>query len=102
MTEPQASRRVPLALAAVVALNLPLGTVYAFSVLIRPLEAELGLPVITSNQVMAWHALRQMGISDAVAGYGRLMGAQPLVAAAEGRIIAPAAGAKPVLGETIR
>ena len=38
-----ASRRVPLALAAVVALNLPLGTVYAFSVFIRPLEAELGL-----------------------------------------------------------
>ncbi|WP_431270978.1 hypothetical protein [Dankookia sp. P2] len=34
---------MPLALAAVVALNLPLGTVYAFSVFIRPLEAELGL-----------------------------------------------------------
>lgn len=43
MTEPRATRRVPLALAAVVALNLPLGTVYAFSVFIRPLEAELGL-----------------------------------------------------------
>jgi maleate cis-trans isomerase len=41
--------------------------------LIAPLEAELGLPVITSNQVMAWHALRRMGISDAVAGYGALM-----------------------------
>lgn len=38
-----ARRRVPLALAAVVALNLPLGTVYAFSIFIRPLEAELGL-----------------------------------------------------------
>ncbi|MFC7473424.1 nitrate/nitrite transporter [Dankookia sp. GCM10030260] len=43
MIEPLVSRRVPLALAAVVALNLPLGTVYAFSVFIRPLEAELGL-----------------------------------------------------------
>lgn len=32
-----------LALAAVVVLNLPLGTVYAFSVFLRPLEAELGL-----------------------------------------------------------
>ena len=31
-----------MALAAVVALNLPLGTVYAFSVFIRPLEATLG------------------------------------------------------------
>jgi MFS transporter, OFA family, oxalate/formate antiporter len=43
LTDAIASRRVPLALAAVVALNLPLGTVYAFSVFIRPLEAELGL-----------------------------------------------------------
>jgi len=41
--------------------------------LIAGLEAELGLPVITSNQVMAWHALRRLGISDAVAGYGRLL-----------------------------
>lgn len=43
MTESRAAWRVPLALAAVVALNLPLGTVYAFSIFIRPLEAELGL-----------------------------------------------------------
>ncbi|WP_165943394.1 MFS transporter [Roseicella aquatilis] len=43
MTERPGRWRVPLALAAVVALNLPLGTVYAFSVFIRPLEAELGL-----------------------------------------------------------
>jgi OFA family oxalate/formate antiporter-like MFS transporter len=35
--------RLALAIAAVVALNLPLGTVYAFSVFLRPLEAELGL-----------------------------------------------------------
>lgn len=41
--------------------------------LIAGLEAELGLPVITSNQVMAWHALRWLGISDAVGGYGRLL-----------------------------
>lgn len=36
-------RRVGLALTAAVALNLPLGTVYAFSVFLRPLEAELAL-----------------------------------------------------------
>jgi OFA family oxalate/formate antiporter-like MFS transporter len=36
-------RRVLLALAAVMALNLPLGTVYAFSVFIRPLEAVLAV-----------------------------------------------------------
>ena len=42
--------------------------------LIAPLEAELGMPVMTSNQVMAWHAARRMGMSDAVAGIrGRLM-----------------------------
>ena len=44
MTEPAlpSRRRLPTALAAVVALNLPLGTVYAYSVFIRPLEAALG------------------------------------------------------------
>ena len=39
----QQQRRLPIALAAVVALNLPLGTIYAFSVFIRPFEAELAL-----------------------------------------------------------
>ncbi len=41
--------------------------------LIEPLEAELGMPVMTSNQVMAWHALRRCGIADAVPGFGQLM-----------------------------
>lgn len=41
--------------------------------LIAPLEAELGVPVVTSNQIMAWHALRRCGIADAVPGFGRLM-----------------------------
>jgi maleate cis-trans isomerase len=36
------------------------------------LEAELGRPVLTSNQAMLWQALRQSGISDAVAGFGTL------------------------------
>lgn len=35
--------RVGTALAAIVILNLPLGTVYAFSVFLRPMEALLGL-----------------------------------------------------------
>ena len=35
--------RVQMALAAVVILNLPLGTVYAFSVFLRPIETLLGL-----------------------------------------------------------
>jgi maleate cis-trans isomerase len=41
--------------------------------LIAPLEAQLGMPVVTSNQIMAWHALRRCGIADAVPGFGRLM-----------------------------
>ena len=38
-----AGGRVATALAAVVVLNLPLGTVYAFSVFLRPIESLLGL-----------------------------------------------------------
>ena len=41
--------------------------------LIEELEAALGMPVLTSNQAMAWHALRQCGIGDAVPGFGRLL-----------------------------
>jgi maleate isomerase len=40
--------------------------------LIAMLEAELGFPVITSNQVLAWYALRRLGIADAPSGFGRL------------------------------
>jgi Major Facilitator Superfamily len=39
----QRRRRVATAILAVVVLNLPLGTIYTFSVFLRPLEAELGL-----------------------------------------------------------
>lgn len=41
--------------------------------LITRLEETLGMPVITSNQVMAWYALTQLGVSQRVPGYGRLM-----------------------------
>lgn len=41
--------------------------------LIAPLEAELGMPVVTSNQAMAWHTLRRCGIGDSVPGFGRLL-----------------------------
>jgi maleate isomerase len=36
------------------------------------LEAVLQRPVLTSNQAMLWQALRSSGISDPVAGFGRL------------------------------
>jgi maleate isomerase len=41
--------------------------------LIAGLEAKLGKPVISSNQAMAWHALRLAGIGDALPGWGRLL-----------------------------
>ncbi|MDB5727262.1 MAG: arylmalonate decarboxylase [Noviherbaspirillum sp.] len=45
--------------------------------IIDALEAEIGRPVITSNQVMAWRALKMAGIEDAIDGYGRLFAARP-------------------------
>ena len=40
---------------------------------IAQLESASGLPVLTSNQSMAWHLLRSSGIGDEVEGYGRLL-----------------------------
>ena len=39
---------------------------------IETLEESLGIPVITSNQVLAWHALHQLGIADVPRGFGHL------------------------------
>ena len=35
-------------------------------------EADLGVPVISSNQALAWHMLRSAGITDPLAGLGTL------------------------------
>ena len=40
--------------------------------LIQQLEDSLEMPVITSNQVLAWHALRTLGVSQPVEGFGQL------------------------------
>ncbi|NKB64181.1 MAG: arylmalonate decarboxylase [Gammaproteobacteria bacterium] len=40
--------------------------------IIEELEQRCGKPVITSNQAMAWDALRLAGIKDNIAGYGKL------------------------------
>jgi maleate isomerase len=39
---------------------------------IATLEAAIGRPVVTSNQALAWHALRLGGVQDRVTGMGRL------------------------------
>jgi len=41
--------------------------------LIEPLEAETGLPVITSNQAAFWHALQRMGHHCSLSGFGKLL-----------------------------
>ena len=43
---------------------------------IEPIEADIGKPVVTSNQAMVWHALRKLGVDDRPKGYGRLMAAK--------------------------
>jgi maleate isomerase len=40
--------------------------------MIAALEQELGRPVLTSNQVVFWYALRQVGVRAPVNGYGRV------------------------------
>lgn len=41
--------------------------------LIAPLERALARPVLTSNQVMVWHALRDVGIPGGSSVWGQLM-----------------------------
>lgn len=43
--------------------------------LVAPLEAELGVPVLTANQVTMWAALRRAGLS--AVGPGRLLNRSP-------------------------
>jgi maleate isomerase len=40
------------------------------------IEAEIGIPVTSSNHAMAWHALRLAGIADSLPQWGRLFEAQ--------------------------
>jgi maleate isomerase len=42
---------------------------------IEQIEATLGIPVVTSNQALAWYALRRLGIEDDRPGFGRLFAA---------------------------
>jgi maleate isomerase len=44
--------------------------------LIDDLESSLGIPVVTSNQVLAWHAMRTLGIDRSMPGFGRLFAAR--------------------------
>ena len=39
---------------------------------IDPLERELGVNVMTALQAIVWHALRRVGVTDRIEGFGRL------------------------------
>ncbi len=39
---------------------------------IDKLEAELGIPVVSSNQALIWHLLRLAGVDDRIDGFGSL------------------------------
>jgi len=41
--------------------------------IVEDLEKDLGKPVITSNSASFWHALRRVGVDDAIEGYGQLL-----------------------------
>ena len=40
---------------------------------VEPLEQELGVPVVSSMQAMAWQSLRLAGVDDKIPGFGRLL-----------------------------
>jgi maleate isomerase len=40
---------------------------------LNALERDLGKPVLSSASAMMWHALRETGVREPVAGYGRLL-----------------------------
>ncbi|MEM0472940.1 MAG: aspartate/glutamate racemase family protein [Sulfolobales archaeon] len=40
---------------------------------IEPLERDLGIPVVTSNQASLWASLRRLGIGERIEGLGRLL-----------------------------
>lgn len=41
------------------------------------LEAETGLPVVTTNQATTWRVLRKLGVEEAKPGFGRLLDEMP-------------------------
>ncbi|HJP09436.1 MAG: hypothetical protein QGI35_09910 [Arenicellales bacterium] len=52
---------------------IQVGTNLAMARLAGELEQALGKPVIAINTALYWHALRQNGITDSIAGFGRLL-----------------------------
>jgi len=51
-------------------------TAVRVSSIIEQLEMDLGKPVVSSNQALAWHSMRLAGCNESVAGYGKLLRTQ--------------------------
>ena len=39
---------------------------------LEQIEQALGAPVVTSNQLVLWRALRMTGVNDTIPGFGKL------------------------------
>ena len=48
-------------------------TGFAAVPIVEQLEADLGVPVVTSNQATFWASLRRMGLADRIPGFGKLL-----------------------------
>ncbi|WP_326696866.1 arylmalonate decarboxylase [Streptomyces sp. NBC_01754] len=59
------------------------GTNLPCAVVAAELEAELGKPVIAINTASVWHALRSVGVTDSVKGFGALLEDHPALPAQE-------------------
>jgi maleate isomerase len=45
--------------------------------IVEDLERAVGKPVLTTNNMTVWHALRKFGVAERVAGYGRVLSEMP-------------------------
>jgi maleate cis-trans isomerase len=45
--------------------------------IVESLERALGKPVLTTNNMTVWHALKKIGVRQGVAGFGRLLREMP-------------------------
>ena len=50
--------------------------------IVESLEQALGKPVLTTNNMTVWHALKKIGVHERVQGYGRLLREMPEIPSA--------------------
>jgi len=50
--------------------------------IVESLERAVGKPVLTTNNMTVWHALKKLGVREGVPGFGRLLRDMPELPAA--------------------